>query len=330
MKYENGSVSVSRLTFILLVCSFIVVFALIILFSKCSLKKPTPKPGPTPTVTPTPTPTPTPPVATEPTVESLPEMIPQGKGKIVNRAQTAGTITPFSGALMHVSEIAAGMHQHYFTGASTPLQVLPGETLIQYIYLDPANLPREVMVQWFDGSWDHRAYWGEDLIDFGITDLVRTYMGPLPDAGKWVRLEIPARLIDLENRQVNGWAYTLFDGRAYWDYSAKTAATPAPTPTPTPTVTPTPMPSPTPIVKPVAKVEVNCGQTIIRVGKQVAFTAIAYDAGGNPVPASFTWKSSNANATVDVIGIVTGVKAGTATITATAGGKSGQRSITVK
>ena len=70
--------------------------------------------------------------------------------------------TPYSGALAHQSALAGGEHQHYFYGATATLAVGVGDTLFAYVYLDPANPPSEVMLQWNDGSWEHRAYWGSE------------------------------------------------------------------------------------------------------------------------------------------------------------------------
>ena len=100
-----------------------------------------------------------------------------------------------------------------------------GDTLFAYVYLDPANPPSEVMLQWNDGSWEHRAYWGANLIGFGTDGTVsRRFMGALPAAGQWVRLVVPAAQVGLEGRTLNGAAYTLYSGRATWDYTGKTAS----------------------------------------------------------------------------------------------------------
>jgi hypothetical protein len=124
--------------------------------------------------------------------------------------------------LAHQSSLVTGMHQHYFEGASQPLEIWPGEVLVAYIFLDPVNPPREVMLQWNDGSWKHRAFWGEDLIDWGVSETVsRQPMGSLPPAGQWVRLETRAALVALEGQMVYGMAFTLFDGRATWDHAGK-------------------------------------------------------------------------------------------------------------
>src|SRR5438552_3390257 len=46
-------------------------------------------------------------------------------------------------------------------------------------------------------------------------------MGALPVAGQWVRLEVPASLVGLEGTALDGMAFTLFGGRATWDYTGK-------------------------------------------------------------------------------------------------------------
>ena len=73
------------------------------------------------------------------------------------------------GALAHQSVVASGEHQHYFYNATATVAVAAADTLFAYVYLDPANLPSEVMLQWNDGSWEHRAYWGADLIGWART-----------------------------------------------------------------------------------------------------------------------------------------------------------------
>lgn len=129
---------------------------------------------------------------------------------------------PFSGTLAHQSALAAGMHQHYFTGATSTIPVAAGNALFAYVYLDPANPPSEIMLQWNDGTWEHRAYWGANLIQWGTNGTVsRRYMGPLPPTGQWVRLSVPAVQVGLGGSTLNGMAFTLYDGRATWDYAGR-------------------------------------------------------------------------------------------------------------
>jgi hypothetical protein len=130
--------------------------------------------------------------------------------------------TPFFGAMAHQSALVQGMHQHFFQGASRPMPVMAGEILFAYVYVDPQNLPSELMLQWNDGTWEHRAYWGTNHIAWGVDGTSsRRFMGPLPPAGQWVRLEVPVELVGLEDREINGMAFTLFDGRATWDRAGK-------------------------------------------------------------------------------------------------------------
>ena len=56
-------------------------------------------------------------------------------------------------------------------------------------------------------------------------------MGALPPTGQWVRLEVPASLVGLEGRTLNGMAFSLVNGRATWDHAGKYAGTPPVQPT---------------------------------------------------------------------------------------------------
>src|SRR5256885_10698874 len=81
----------------------------------------------------------------------------------------------------------------------------------------------------------------------------------------------------------------------------------------------------------VASVVVSPGTGSRQVGQTVQLTATPEDAGGTALTGRVvTWGSSNpAVATVNGSGLVTGMAAGPATITATSEGKSGTAAITV-
>ncbi|MFO1020073.1 MAG: DUF1549 domain-containing protein [Planctomycetales bacterium] len=114
---------------------------------------------------------------------------------------------------------AQGLKQHFFTDAKQPLIVGEGDKFFAYVYLDPKNPPREIMLQFHAKDWEHRVVWGEDLIPWGVPDTVsRIKMGPLPEKGKWVRLEIDAARVGFkEGNQIDGVAFTQHDGTAHWD-----------------------------------------------------------------------------------------------------------------
>ncbi|MBI3839405.1 MAG: PSD1 domain-containing protein [Planctomycetia bacterium] len=114
---------------------------------------------------------------------------------------------------------ATGLGQSVFTGARLPLVIGDGDKLFAHVYLDPNNLPDQIMVQFNDGTWEHRAYWGASKIDWGMDNTAsRLSLGPLPEAGRWVRLEVDAARVGLSpGTVVGGWACTQFGGHVFWD-----------------------------------------------------------------------------------------------------------------
>ena len=81
----------------------------------------------------------------------------------------------------------------------------------------------------------------------------------------------------------------------------------------------------------IASIVITPSSPRVDEGKTIQLTATAYDAGNNPINGvTFTWASSNTNrATVNSTGLVTGVRDGTVTITASAGGKTGSVTLRV-
>ncbi|MEX2117980.1 MAG: hypothetical protein WD847_00095 [Pirellulales bacterium] len=119
---------------------------------------------------------------------------------------------------MHGEPPAAGVHGHLFHSARIPFEVRPGEHLFAYVYVPADQLPETIMLQWHDGqNWEHRAYWGQDKIDVGQPGTAsRQPMGPLPEPGRWVRLEVPAKAVGLEGQAVRGMAFTTSGGQCHW------------------------------------------------------------------------------------------------------------------
>jgi mono/diheme cytochrome c family protein len=123
---------------------------------------------------------------------------------------------------------ATGLSQHFFDRAEPGLLVGAGDSLFAYVYLDAAKPPKEIMLQWNTGRWEHRAYWGEDRIDWGARGTPeRLHRGPLPPSGKWVRLEVEAAKVGLKPGQViKGWAFSQFGGTVFWDHAGIVTRTP--------------------------------------------------------------------------------------------------------
>ena len=77
------------------------------------------------------------------------------------------------------------------------------------------------MVQFYVGGWKHRVVWGaHEKIGGGKENThERVDMGPLPEKGKWVRLEFPAAKVGLKpGHEVTGYAFTQFSGKMGWDH----------------------------------------------------------------------------------------------------------------
>ena len=132
----------------------------------------------------------------------------------------------FSGAKASVRE-AKGLSQHFFTGANPPLAIEKGTKLFAHVYLDTLNPPKEIMLQFNDGNWEHRAYWGGNKIEWGKDKTVsRRRIGDLPETGKWVRLVVDAAQVGLKpGAKLNGWAFTQYDGKVYWDKAGVASTT---------------------------------------------------------------------------------------------------------
>ena len=138
-----------------------------------------------------------------------------------------------SGSKAFVLE-ANGLEQLVIGGANPPLVVKKGMKLFAHVYLDTLNPPKQIMLQFHSGNWEQRAYWGENKITWGKEDTAsRRRIGELPETGKWVRLEVDVAQVGFKpGANINGWAYTHFDGKAYWDKSgAEVTTDPAKDPT---------------------------------------------------------------------------------------------------
>jgi hypothetical protein len=136
---------------------------------------------------------------------------------------------PVASGSLALRNSARGRNQRFFDNATRKLKIGANDTLFAYVYLDPANAPKELMLQWHTkGGWTHRAYWGQNLIDWGKDGTPeRLRIGGLPGSSKWVRLAVPAAKLNLPNGTlIDGWAFTQFDGRVFWDRAGIETVTP--------------------------------------------------------------------------------------------------------
>ncbi|MCK4457419.1 MAG: RHS repeat-associated core domain-containing protein [Thermoplasmata archaeon] len=89
---------------------------------------------------------------------------------------------------------------------------------VQYVYLQTANIPDELMLQYETSEgWNHRAYWGENHIDLSP----KADMGRLPAVGgRWFQFLAKASDIDTVDREIIDLRFSLFNGEAYWGPTA--------------------------------------------------------------------------------------------------------------
>lgn len=101
-----------------------------------------------------------------------------------------------------------------------PMTIPSGGKLFAYVFIQPGKEPKALMLQYLKGDWKHRAVWGDyDIIPWGAAGTTeRVKMGPLPQAGKWARLEVSSETIGLKSGdQVTGFALTQHGGVVFWD-----------------------------------------------------------------------------------------------------------------
>ena len=119
--------------------------------------------------------------------------------------------------------------QDFFTEASHPLIVGKEDKLFAYVFLDPADSPKSIMLQFYTTEWLHRANWGDpDAIPFGEKNTTsKLLLGDLPAKGEWVRLEVEVEKLGLKpGSKISGMAFTQSGGTVYWDKAGIFTMTP--------------------------------------------------------------------------------------------------------
>jgi S1-C subfamily serine protease len=156
--------------------------------------------------------------------------VPDGSEGAESWQWVSGDGNPVAFGKMSIRRQSKEFGQHYFTAAKPPLQINSGDKLFAYVYLDPKDPPRQILLEWNSGQWMHRAYWGENLVNHGFDGSTsRIYMGPLPKAGEWVRLEVDTSRVGLPpGTLLNGYSMSQYGGTTWWDKSGvRTYGTPS-------------------------------------------------------------------------------------------------------
>jgi hypothetical protein len=91
--------------------------------------------------------------------------------------------------------------------------------IIQYVYLDPENTPKGIMLRLIVSPGEEQVFYWEGYEEaFAELDeyINAWYMGFMPDAGKWVKLFIDFRELDISKAEISGMEFILSNGRAWW------------------------------------------------------------------------------------------------------------------
>lgn len=94
-----------------------------------------------------------------------------------------------------------------------------GRALRQWVRIEAERPPLELLIQvrTKDGDWNHRGYWGQDLIQWGEPVTTQRWpMGALPKAGTWTALVIPAAALGLEGREIDNLGFSVHGGDVKW------------------------------------------------------------------------------------------------------------------
>lgn len=123
---------------------------------------------------------------------------------------------PPPAAAGHRATLLNGVHEHGFTGATATIVPAAADLLYAWVYLDPDRPPRTLMLEWRTATGAvRRGYWGENLIARGTEGRsTRMRIGDLPALGRWLRLDVPAAVLEFDGSTIVGMGFVLFDGRA--------------------------------------------------------------------------------------------------------------------
>ena len=128
-----------------------------------------------------------------------------------------GTDGPPGGGRVHASAGDRDVTSHAVTGLPG-LTLAPRDWLGAWVRLDPEHPPTEITIEWMTGDGEHRAYWADAEPNARAGDAPeRRWLGRLPAAGRWTRLEVPAGEVDVTgDTAVTGWSFGETGGRAFW------------------------------------------------------------------------------------------------------------------
>lgn len=108
-------------------------------------------------------------------------------------------------------------YESYIAGLNEQLHF--DENMVAYFRVNECAIPREVRFIWYthDGH-SGGAYYGEALMG-GESNMV--YLGPVPAAGAWHRVQVPTRALTIEQRRLTRISTAHYGGQVWFDHLGK-------------------------------------------------------------------------------------------------------------
>jgi RHS repeat-associated protein len=182
----------------------------------------------------------TPLTAARPTIPSgdtvwIDDSLPSGASlqNIQNTAPRWDTAQAASGTQsLTTNYLGSGYNFKFFVnGLSQPVAI--GENLVFYMLLNDCP-PRELLIRWYNTNTTYTlTYWGAAVIG-GESGGIN--MGPLPAPGSWIRIQIPASQLQMEESTVTKLDIEYADGQIWFDHIGKSGAACVPAASPQPTI----------------------------------------------------------------------------------------------
>ncbi|MFA5645581.1 MAG: hypothetical protein WDA18_04410 [Candidatus Ratteibacteria bacterium] len=116
-----------------------------------------------------------------------------------------------SGMYAHTHEPAESLLHSFMLNPSVPFG--KDDLLIQYLFLDPNDMPKEVMIEVRSRNEQVYFSWGEE--SFSWKGIEKKKMGPLPPSGRWCRIEVPLKRWR-NSGTITGIGF-FADGKVFWD-----------------------------------------------------------------------------------------------------------------
>ncbi len=114
-----------------------------------------------------------------------------------------------------------------FAVGETQLQVATEAVAFVHFRADPEHAPRAVSVEFVSNTKTKRYVWGDPTALGTPPDVGDVVVGPLPKAGAYARLEVPATAAGLATKQAySGLRLAQSDGAAWWDHIGIVATVP--------------------------------------------------------------------------------------------------------